>query len=119
MRVTSCIVAQTSPMQAQSTSSGVSAPSSGSRAAASCFSSGVLRWLRTSSQAQKAVRATAAIQPPQSSRAVTPRAMTKPPRAVTNQPEMTAMTPVMRYTALSRPHERSASDEPIATMKTT
>ena len=36
-----------------------------------------------------------------------------------NQPEMTAITPVMRYTALSRPQVRSASDEPMATMNTT
>ena len=49
-----------------------------------------------SSQAQMAVSTTAAIHPPQSSSSVTPSAMTKPPSAVTNQPEMTAITPVMR-----------------------
>ena len=97
MRVTSCIVVQTSPMQAHSTSSGVSAVSSGSRAfSASSFSPGVLRWLRTSSQAQSAVRAATAIQPPHSSRAVTASAMRNPPSAVMNHPEMTAITPVMR-----------------------
>ncbi len=45
--------------------------------------------------------------------------MTNPASAVTNQPVMTVITPVMRYTALSRPHARSASDEPMATMNTT
>ena len=39
--------------------------------------------------------------------------------AVINQPPMTDSTPVMRNTALSRPHARSASDVPIATMKVT
>ena len=39
--------------------------------------------------------------------------------AVMNQPPMTDSTPVMRNTALSRPHARSASDVPIATMKVT
>ena len=63
---------------------------------ASSFSSGVLRWLRMSSQAQMAVSATAAIHPPQSSSSVTPSAMTNPPSAVMNHPEMTAITPVMR-----------------------
>ncbi len=39
--------------------------------------------------------------------------------AVTNHPATTVITPEMRYTALSRPHARSASDDPIATMKQT
>ena len=43
----------------------------------------------------------------------------KPMMAVRNQPIITTMTPVTRYTALSRPHARSASDEPIDTMNTT
>ena len=117
--MTSCIVVQTSPMQARITSSGVSAVSTGWSFASASLSSGVLRWLRISSQAQRAVSAATAIHPPQSSRAVVARAMRNPPSAVMNHPEMTAITPVMRYTALSRPHERSASDEPMATMKTT
>ena len=45
------------------------------------------------------------------------KAIRNPPSAVMNHPDMTVITPVMRYTALSRPHARSASDEPIATMK--
>ena len=47
------------------------------------------------------------------------RAMMNPPMAVENHPTITVMTPVMRYTALSRPHALSASDDPIATMKHT
>ena len=39
--------------------------------------------------------------------------------AVMNHPPMTEITPVMRNTALSRPHARSARDVPIATMKVT
>ena len=39
--------------------------------------------------------------------------------AVMNQPPMTEMTPVMRNTALSRPHALSASEVPMATMKVT
>ena len=60
-----------------------------------------------------------AIQPPHISSAPTANAMRKPPIAVTNQPIITVITPVIRYTALSRPHARSASDEPIATIKQT
>ena len=47
------------------------------------------------------------------------KAMAKPPMAVVNHPMTTVMTPVMRYTALSRPHALSASDDPMATMKQT
>lgn len=36
-----------------------------------------------------------------------------------NQPPITDNTPVMRYTALSRPQARSANEVPIATMKAT
>ena len=39
--------------------------------------------------------------------------------AVMNHPPMTDKTPVTRNTALSRLHARSASDEPMATMKVT
>ena len=39
--------------------------------------------------------------------------------AVMNQPPITDNTPVMRYTALSRPQARSANEVPIATMKAT
>ena len=39
--------------------------------------------------------------------------------AVRSQPPITVSTPVMRYTALSRPQARSAREEPIATMKVT
>ena len=39
--------------------------------------------------------------------------------AVMNQPPMTVSTPVMRNTALSRLQARSASEDPIATMKVT
>ena len=49
----------------------------------------------------------------------TTKAMRNPPSAVMNHPATTVMTPDMRYTALSRPQARSASDEPIATMKLT
>ena len=84
-------------MQAHSTSSGVSAVSSGSSSfSASAFSSGVLRWLRTSSQKQSSVSAATAIQPPHNNRAVTASAIRNPPSAVMNHPEITAMTPVMR-----------------------
>ena len=118
MRVSCSIVVHTSPMQTQSTSSGVSALITGSSSAAA-FSSGLGRWLRMSSHAQRATSVVTAIQPPQSSSSVTQRAIRNPPSAVMNQPEMTAITPVMRYTALSRPQVRSASDEPMATMNTT
>ena len=47
------------------------------------------------------------------------KAMAKPPMAVVNHPMTTVMTPVMRYTALSRPHALSASDDPMATIKQT
>ncbi len=47
------------------------------------------------------------------------KAMTNAPRPVMNHPMTTVTTPEMRYTAVSRPHARSASDEPIATMKVT
>ncbi len=47
------------------------------------------------------------------------KAIRNPPSAVMNHPATTVITPVMRYTALSRPQVRSASDEPIATMKQT
>ena len=36
-----------------------------------------------------------------------------------NHPEITVITPVMRYTALSRPQALSAREEPIATMNVT
>ena len=39
--------------------------------------------------------------------------------AVKNQPEITVITPVMRYTALSLPQALSAREEPMATMKVT
>jgi hypothetical protein len=39
--------------------------------------------------------------------------------AVKNQPEITVITPVIRYTALSLPQARSAREEPIATIKVT
>ena len=39
--------------------------------------------------------------------------------AVMNQPPTTETTPVTRYTALSRPHARSASEVPIPTMNVT
>ena len=42
-----------------------------------------------------------------------------PAMAVTNHPVTTTITPVMRYTALSRPQALSASDEPIDTIKMT
>ena len=39
--------------------------------------------------------------------------------AVRNHPPMTFSTPVMRNTALSRDHARSAKEDPMATMKVT
>ena len=56
---------------------------------------------------------------PHTSNAVTTKEATQAMSAVTNQPIMTIITPLMRYTALSRPHTRSLSDEPIETMNTT
>ncbi len=47
-----------------------------------------------------------------------PAAMNATP-AVMNHPPITEMTPVILNTALSRPHARSASDVPIATMNVT
>ena len=119
MRVTCSIVVQTSPMQTQSTSSGVSALTTGNSLVSAALICSTLRWLRTSSHAQSATSTVTAIQPPHSRSSVTPKAIRNPPSAVMNQPEMTAITPVMRYTALSRPQVRSASDEPMATMNTT
>ena len=57
--------------------------------------------------------------PPEISASPTTKAIRNPPSAVMNHPATTVITPEMRYTALSRPHARSASDEPIATMKQT
>ena len=39
--------------------------------------------------------------------------------AVKNQPPITLSTPATRYTALSLPHARSASEVPIATINVT
>ena len=57
--------------------------------------------------------------PPQYITNVTTKQIVKAAPAVMNHPPMTESTPVMRNTALSRPHALSAKDEPIATMKAT
>ena len=76
-----------------------------------------LLWINRN--AQSAAMASTAIVPPYISAIDTTNAITKAISAVRNQPEMTASTPVMRYTALSRPHARSASELPMATMNVT
>ncbi len=48
-----------------------------------------------------------------------PKAIKNPPNAVMNHPLTTVITPEIRYTALSRPQARSASDDPIATINPT
>ena len=57
--------------------------------------------------------------PPYISASPTRYAMMNAPNPVMNQPAMTVITPVILYTALSRPHARSASEVPIATMNVT
>ena len=39
--------------------------------------------------------------------------------AVINHPPITVITPVMRYTAVSRPQARSAKEEPMAIINAT
>ena len=51
--------------------------------------------------------------------AVTSAQIVKATKAVMNHPPITDSIPVIRYTALSRPQARSASEEPIATIKVT
>ena len=51
--------------------------------------------------------------------AATMQHMVNAAKAVKNHPEITVITPVMRYTALSRPQALSAREEPIATMNVT
>ena len=57
--------------------------------------------------------------PPLTRAAATTNDMRNATNAVTNQPKITVITPVILYTALSLPHALSAKDEPIATMNVT
>lgn len=65
------------------------------------------------------IRRTETTSPPLSTRVAAIAAATNAEKAVTNQPEITVITPDTRYTAVSRSQARSANDDPIATMKVT
>ena len=78
-----------------------------------------LRLLRTSIHPQRSDTAMIAGLPPYMRANPTAKAIVKAPTPVTNHPDTTVITPVIRYTALSRPQALSASDEPIETMKQT
>ena len=64
-------------------------------------------------------RRTTATHLPMKMQSIVQQVMMKAQAAVRNQPEMTVITPEMRYTALSLSQAPSANDEPMATMKVT
>ena len=57
--------------------------------------------------------------PPKCTNNVTMKHRKKAAPAVINHPPITEITPVTRNTALSRPHARSANDEPMPTINAT
>ena len=62
---------------------------------------------------------TIATTPPKCTNNVTMKHRKKAAPAVINHPPITEITPVTRNTALSRPHARSANDEPMPTINAT